>query len=75
MPPHPDICPLGPVSGSLGAVTVVCMIDNPHTLHTHSRSTLYIYKVLQFLHIKIVAKGHKEATPNVNVSPIVYQHG
>jgi hypothetical protein len=25
------------------------MIETPHTLHTHSRSTLYIYKVFQHL--------------------------
>ena len=49
MQPHPDICPLRPVSGFLlGAgeritVAVGCMIDIPHTLHTHSRSTFNIY--------------------------------
>jgi hypothetical protein len=28
---------------------LVLMIKTPHTLHTHSRSTLYIYKVFQHL--------------------------
>jgi hypothetical protein len=28
---------------------LVLMIENPRTLHTNSRSTLYIYKVFQHL--------------------------
>ena len=130
MQPHPDICPLGLESGCCfgigGGSLFVLMIETPHTLHTHSRSSLYIYNAIQhlqqwlpvirmqphpdicslrpvsgcgfprcrrkshcglydwqpshtsyswqvfFIHIKsvsapnIVAKGHKEATPNVS---------
>ena len=32
-------------------VTVGCMIENPHILHTHSRSTLYIYIYKVFQHL------------------------
>jgi len=45
---QPDICSLGPVAGCPVCVVVkadsllVVMIETPHTLHTHSRSTLYI---------------------------------
>jgi hypothetical protein len=52
---QPDICSLGPVAGchcvwlsKLDSLLVV-MIETPHTLHTHSRSTLYMYKVFQHL--------------------------
>jgi hypothetical protein len=49
MPPHPDICPLGPRArvdllglGVGGGSLLVLMIEVPHPLHTHSRSALYI---------------------------------
>ena len=32
-----------------GGSTLVLMIKTPHTLHTHSRSSLYIYEVFQHL--------------------------
>jgi hypothetical protein len=39
-------------------VAVGCMIDNPHTLHTHSRSSLNICKVFQNLTLllKVIRK-------------------
>jgi hypothetical protein len=54
MPPHPDICPLGPrarvdLLGVGGGSLLVLMIEVPHPLHTHSRSALYIYKAVQLL--------------------------
>ena len=36
-------------AGERVTVAVGCMIETPHTLHTHSRSTLNIYKVFQNL--------------------------
>ncbi len=32
-----------------GGSTLVLIIKTPHTLHTHSRSSLYIYEVFQHL--------------------------
>jgi hypothetical protein len=42
-------------------VSVVLMIEAPHYLHTHSRSSLYIYKVFQHLLQWLAAIGHKDA--------------
>jgi hypothetical protein len=30
-------------------LVLLIMIETPHTLHTHSRSTVYMYKVFQHL--------------------------
>ena len=52
MPPHPDICSLGPKSGCFGiggGSLLVLLIEAPHSLHTHSRSSLYIYNAIQHL--------------------------
>jgi len=53
MPPHPDICYLRPlVFESHLECTYVCtyvMIETPHSIHTHSRSSLYIYNAIQHL--------------------------
>ena len=37
------------VVGIGGGSLFVLMIETPHTLHTHSRSSLYLYKVFQHL--------------------------
>ena len=37
------------VVGIGGGSLLVLMIDTPHTCHTHSRSSLYIYEVFQHL--------------------------
>ena len=53
MPPHPDICYLGAKSEEwmplVGGYLLVLMIETPHTLHTHSRSSLYIYNAIEHL--------------------------
>ena len=53
MPPHPDICYLRPlVFESHLECTYVCtyvMIETPQPLHTHIRSSLYIYNAIQNL--------------------------
>ena len=51
---QPDICSMGPKSDDvLGAdeagSSVSLMIETPHSLHTHSRSSLYIYNAIQNL--------------------------
>ena len=50
---QPDICSQGPMSDDvLGAEvgsSVSLMIETPHPVHTHSKSSLYIYKVFQHL--------------------------
>ena len=59
MQPHPDICSLRPVgAGERVTVAVGCMIDNPHTLHTHSGSILNTYKVFHNLTLllKVIRK-------------------
>jgi hypothetical protein len=37
------------VVGIGGGFLLVLMIETPHSLHTHSRSTSYIYNVFQLL--------------------------
>ena len=37
------------VVGIGGRCLLVFMIENPHSLHTHSRSSSYIYNVIQHL--------------------------
>ena len=53
MPPHPDICSLRPESGCCWyrrwVSVIVLMIEVPHSIHTHSRSSLYIHNVIQHL--------------------------
>jgi hypothetical protein len=50
MPPHPYIHPLGvDVVGIGGRYLLVLTIEASHPLHTHSRSSLYIYIVFQHL--------------------------
>jgi hypothetical protein len=61
MLPHPDICHLGPeresvccwllvlVVGIAGGSLLVLMFESPHSLHTHIRSSLYIYNAIQRL--------------------------
>jgi len=52
MQPHPDICSLGHESGCCwykSGSLFVRMIETPHTLHTHSRSSLYIYNAIHHL--------------------------
>ena len=41
----------------------VLMIETPHTVQTHGRSTLYIYKVLSVEAPATVASGHMDAIP------------
>jgi hypothetical protein len=46
------------VVGVLGGSLLVLMIEAPHSLHTHIRSSLYIYKVFQHLELwLVVIKG------------------
>jgi hypothetical protein len=50
MPPHPYIHPLGvDVVGIGGGYLLVLTIEASHPLHTHGRSSLYIYIVFQHL--------------------------
>jgi len=42
------------VVGVLGGSLLVLMIEAPHSLHTHIRSSLYIYKVFQHLELWLV---------------------
>jgi hypothetical protein len=38
-----------------GGYLLILMIEASHTIHTHSRSTSYIYKVFQHLELCLVA--------------------
>jgi hypothetical protein len=52
------------VVGVGGGFLLVLMIETPHSLHTHSRSSLYIYNAIQHL-LQLAARGHKDAaTPS-----------
>jgi len=58
MQPQPDMCSWKRwENGSrqftrfLACIMLWIMMETPHSLHTHSRSTLYIYKVLQHLQL------------------------
>ena len=46
------------VVGVAGGSLLVLMFEAPHTLHTHSRSTLYIYKVFHCLLQWLVVHKH-----------------
>jgi uncharacterized protein YerC len=46
MLPHTDIRPQWDVAGGS---RLVLMIEDPHSLHTHRRSSLYIYNAIQHL--------------------------
>ena len=50
---QPDICSQGPrsddVLGAEAGSSVSLMIETPRPVHTHSRSSLYIYKVFEHL--------------------------
>jgi hypothetical protein len=47
--PHPDISALWDPRVDKRWVSLVLMIEAPHSLHTHSRSSLYIYNAIQHL--------------------------
>jgi hypothetical protein len=51
------------VVGIGGGFLLVLMIETPHSLHTHSRSSLYIYNAIQHL-LQLAARGHKDLTPH-----------
>ena len=50
------------VVGIGGGSLLVLLIEVPHPLHTHRRSSSYIYKDFQHL-AATVASGHKDTTP------------
>jgi hypothetical protein len=52
MPSHPYICSWDlrvDLLGVGGGYLLVLMIEAPHSLHTHSRSSLYIYNAIHHL--------------------------
>jgi hypothetical protein len=49
---------------------LVLIIETPHSLHSHSRSSSYIYKVLQHLPPATAAIGHKDAATPLYISAL-----